>query len=101
MNTWFGLATGGTVPSRRLDFIAPVIGDVSDSTLVVTSSTIQPGVVPAAPVAFSWQTWADMAENAGISRLYGGIHCRSAHVGSKAVAAALDPLIEAAWGFKV
>lgn len=119
MNTWFGLATGGIVPSRRLDFIAPVIGAVSDSTLVVTSSTIQPGVVPAAPVsgqqvgsaeqaeqpsasiAFSWQTWADMAEDAGISRLYGGIHCRSAHVGSKAVAAALDPLIEAAWGFKV
>lgn len=101
MNTWFGRATGGIVPSRRLDFFAPVIGGSKDSTLIVTSSTIQPGVVPAAPITFSWQTWADMAEDAGISRLYGGIHCRSAHVGSKAVAAVLDPLIEAAWGFKV
>ena len=104
MDTWFGRQTGGVVPRRRLDYIAPVVTagqqvGSDPSFLVVAGSKIQPGVVPATPIRFSWKNWHDIAEEAGWSRLYGGIHCRSAHVGSKAVAEALHPLIETAWGF--
>lgn len=104
MDTWFGKQTGGVVPQRRLDYVAPVVAvgqqiGSDPGFLVVASSTIQPGVVPASPIRFSWKNWHDIAEDAGWSRLYGGIHCRSAHVGSKAVAEALHPLIEAGWGF--
>ncbi len=40
------------------------------------SSTVEPGVVPAQPVTLSWPTFSAAADEAGISRLYGGIHFR-------------------------
>jgi len=38
------------------------------------SSKIEPGAVPAAPVTLKWSTFSEAAEQAGISRRYGGIH---------------------------
>lgn len=38
------------------------------------SSTIEPGAVPATDITFSWQTFSAAADEAGISRRYGGIH---------------------------
>ena len=68
-------------------------------TTAAGTSEIQPGVVPAAPLTLSWQTWQAMANSAGLSRQYGGIHCNSAHLGSQAAANALTPIVSAAWGF--
>jgi hypothetical protein len=39
-------------------------------------SVVEPGVVPAQPVTLSWPTFSAAADEAGISRLYGGIHFR-------------------------
>ncbi|RYZ97689.1 MAG: phosphoesterase [Moraxellaceae bacterium] len=38
------------------------------------SSRVEPGLVPAADIQFSWATFTDAADDAGISRRYGGIH---------------------------
>jgi hypothetical protein len=38
------------------------------------SSQIEPGVTPAKDVVLSWKTLSDAADEAGISRRYGGIH---------------------------
>jgi len=38
------------------------------------SSRVEPGLVPAADIHFSWATFTDAADDAGISRRYGGIH---------------------------
>lgn len=38
------------------------------------SSTIEPGLTPQETVTLSWATFADAADEAGISRRYGGIH---------------------------
>ncbi len=38
------------------------------------SSRIEPGLTPAAAVTLSWATFSDAAEQAGLSRRYGGIH---------------------------
>lgn len=38
------------------------------------SSSTEPGVTPKQPVALSWSTFSDAADQAGISRRYGGIH---------------------------
>ncbi|HMW71563.1 MAG TPA: vanadium-dependent haloperoxidase [Cellvibrionaceae bacterium] len=38
------------------------------------SSRVEPGLVPAADIKFSWATFTDAADDAGISRRYGGIH---------------------------
>jgi hypothetical protein len=38
------------------------------------SSAVEPGTVPKADVTLSWATFSDAADEAGISRRYGGIH---------------------------
>jgi hypothetical protein len=39
-------------------------------------SKVEPGLVPARPVTLCWDTFTAAAEEAGMSRLYGGIHFR-------------------------
>jgi hypothetical protein len=43
-------------------------------TIPAGSSRIEPGAVPAAPVTLSWKSFTAAADQAGISREYGGIH---------------------------
>ena len=43
-------------------------------TIPAGSSKIEPGVVPAKPVTLSWKSFYEAADQAGISREYGGIH---------------------------
>jgi hypothetical protein len=43
-------------------------------TLPVGSSKIEPGLTPAQPVTLKWETFTDAANEAGMSRRYGGIH---------------------------
>jgi hypothetical protein len=43
-------------------------------TLRAGSSRVEPGVVPRADVTLSWATFSDAADQAGLSRRYGGIH---------------------------
>jgi hypothetical protein len=38
------------------------------------SSRVEPGAVPAAPVTLSWKSFTAAADQAGLSRQYGGIH---------------------------
>jgi hypothetical protein len=47
-------------------------------TFAPGSSVIEPGVTPAASVTLSWATFTDAANEAGISRRYGGIHFKTA-----------------------
>ena len=46
----------------------------SSFTAKVGSSRIEPGIAPSAPVTLSWPTYSSAADQAGISRQYGGIH---------------------------
>ena len=41
------------------------------------SSTVEPGVTPAQSVTLSWPTFTEAADQAGISRRYGGIHFKA------------------------
>lgn len=43
-------------------------------TLPPGSSRIEPGLTPAADIKLQWETFTAAAEEAGVSRLYGGIH---------------------------
>ncbi|MGD9602910.1 MAG: DUF6851 domain-containing protein [Gammaproteobacteria bacterium] len=43
-------------------------------TIPQGQSFVEPGVVPAHPLTLSWATFTDAADEAGISRRYGGIH---------------------------
>jgi len=56
----------------------------SSVTIPAGSLTIQPGV-PAAPVTLSWPTFKDAADQAGMSRRYGGIHFKAGDLDSRSV----------------
>jgi len=49
------------------------------------TSRIEPGSVPAAPVILSWSTFTEAADQAGLSRRYGGIHFEEADLTGRAV----------------
>jgi hypothetical protein len=42
------------------------------------SSRIEPGITPARDITIGWNTWTDFARDCGLSRLWGGVHFRSA-----------------------
>jgi hypothetical protein len=47
------------------------------------TSAIEPGVTPQTTVTLFWQTFDDAADQAGLSRRYGGIHFRQADLESR------------------
>jgi len=46
----------------------------ASATVRAGSSKVEPGAVPATDVTLSWATFVDAANQAGMSRRYGGIH---------------------------
>lgn len=54
-------------------------------TLAAGSSRVEPGLVPAHDVTLSWPTFRDAADQAGLSRRYGGIHFVQGDVQSRAI----------------
>ena len=103
MNKWFGSSiVKNTVTYDNLRLMSPMFtqtqtGAYGDFVIPVGTSTVQPGVAPSVPVTFSFGTWNDMADSAGMSRLYGGIHCMSAHTTSQTTAVQVDSYVNAAW----
>lgn len=53
-------------------------------TLPAGSSKIEPGLTPARDVTLRWQTFTDAANQAGISRRYGGIHFKAGDYAGRA-----------------
>ena len=54
-------------------------------TIAAGSSGIEPGLVPAADVVLAWRTFSDAADEAGLSRRYGGIHFESGDLEARAL----------------
>ena len=50
------------------------------ATFPTGASKVEPGLVPAQPVTLCWKTFTEAAQEAGISRLYGGIHFRQGNL---------------------
>ena len=49
------------------------------------SSKIEPGVTPARGITLHWATFSDAADEAGMSRRYGGIHFKAADLAGRAL----------------
>jgi len=105
MNAWFS----PTIPTSIMTMtdlyllspmytgLGPLTNSLSDIKVKARTSKIQTGVVPASDVALTWSVWQDIADSAGVSRQYGGIHAVSADLGGKEVANAAFPLITSKW----
>ena len=53
-------------------------------TLPAGSSRVEPGAVPRRDLMLSWSTFSDAADQAGISRRYGGIHFEQGDLDARA-----------------
>ena len=51
--------------------------------IAVGSSSVEPGIVPHQPIKLKWETFSAAANEAGISRLYGGIHFKDGDLNSR------------------
>jgi hypothetical protein len=107
MRSWFGDVIPATRISKTdLALLSPAftgsenqIGTVGEYIFPSGKSQIQSGIVPSSDIQLTWTTWQEMADSAGMSRLYGGIHCLSAHTSSQAIANALHADLDVVWGF--
>jgi hypothetical protein len=63
-------------------------------TIPAGSSKIEPGTTPAHAITLHWETFADAASEAGMSRRYGGIHFRAADLAGRLLGRAAA---EGAW----
>jgi hypothetical protein len=63
-------------------------------TLPAGSSRIEPGAVPAKDVSLSWKTFSDAANQAGMSRRYGGIHFEQGDLEARSMG---KPVARQAW----
>ena len=54
-------------------------------TIKAGSSGVEPGAVPAKDLKLSWPTFSDAADQAGMSRRYGGIHFKEGDLQSRAM----------------
>ncbi len=107
MKKWFG----ETIQDRQrsldtLGLISPIFNASQTNhfgtfLMPVESSQIQLNVVPSQILKFTYTTWQEMANEAGLSRKYGGIHATSAHTGSQALANSLDSYLQTVWNIRV
>ena len=104
MTKWFGPTITKNTMTYDLQslystsFTSNQTGAFGDFVLPAGSSAVQPGTVPSTDVVLSFATWQDMADQAGMSRLFGGIHTIDAHYASQATANAVDGYIASTWG---
>jgi len=52
-------------------------------SLPAGGSKIEPGITPAHPVTLTWNTFSDAADEAAISRRYGGLHFRASDLAGR------------------
>jgi hypothetical protein len=105
MNAWFSSSIPTTsINASDLNLLSPMytgLGtlriSLSNIPVKARTSLIQTGLVPTSDVNLIWSVWQDIADSAGVSRQYGGIHAVSADLGGKAVANTAFPLITSRW----
>ena len=105
MNAWFSPSIPtNSINASDLNLLSPMytgLGtlriSLSNIPVKARTSLIQTGLVPSSDVHLTWSVWQDIADSAGVSRQYGGIHCISANLGGQAVANSAFPLITSRW----
>lgn len=62
-------------------------------TIAAGSSKVEPGVAPSRPVTLRWNTFSEAADEAGYSRLLGGIHFTDGDLHSRALGRQVADLV--------
>jgi hypothetical protein len=103
MTKWFGQnIIKNTITYDGLSIVSQLFrgnqqAPFGDFLISSGTSTVQPGQAPSAPVTLSFSTWNDIANSAGLSRIYGGIHTMDANTSSQTTAGLVDSHVNATW----
>jgi hypothetical protein len=62
-------------------------------TFPAGSSSIEPGMTPAQPVTLTWRTFSEAADEAALSRRYGGIHFESGDLAARVLGRQVGRLV--------
>jgi hypothetical protein len=62
-------------------------------TIPAGSTPVEPGAVPAQDVTLAWSTFSDAADQAGMSRRFGGIHFQSGDLQARALGRLVGELV--------
>lgn len=66
-----------------VNYLCPLLQDTNNFTLnnlfIRPNSSKVKNDSPISPIRLNWNTWTDMANSSGFSRIYGGIHCESSN----------------------
>jgi len=65
----------------------------ASDTVLAGSSPVEPGVAPAADITLSWATFDEAANQAGMSRRYGGIHFHDGDLASRRMGRQIGSLV--------
>ena len=104
MSAWFGnIIPEDDITMSDLNLLSPIfsgtyVNKLTNIMVPAQSSKIQTNIVPSTNINMSWTTWQDIADSAGVSRQYGGIHCVSAHSGGQSVSNSIFPIVTSKWG---
>jgi len=110
MNKWFGPnITQTPLYYDKQTLICPLFTSNATQafgtfTIPQGKSEIEPGIVPAAAQTFNFGTWDEISDGplgAGLSRLYGGIHCTTANIESQNIATEVNTLINKSWQIQI
>jgi len=71
------------VPYQLATFPTPPFPEYVSGHSTAGSSQIEPGITPSRPVVLKWDTFTEAADEAGMSRRYGGIHFASADLAGR------------------
>lgn len=63
------------------------------AVLPAGSSSIEPGLTPRGPVILSWSTFSEAADEAGLSRRYGGIHFEDGDLQGRAMGRRIGAIV--------
>jgi len=101
MTKWFGpTIVKNELIYDNVQLMSPLcsnqLSSFGDFFIPSGTSSIQPSV-PHSPITLSFNNWIDIADSAGMSRLYGGIHTISAHTASQTIAYEVDTYINSSW----
>jgi hypothetical protein len=109
MNKWFPIAPNSSFIKNEiiydtLECMSTLFKNTQsapygDFVISPGSSTIEKNV-PVMAQRLSFRKWDEIAESAGMSRLYGGIHTISAHTAAQAVAVEVDGFINIDWNIR-
>lgn len=66
---------------------------VAQTTIPAGMSVVEPGLVPRIAVTLSWGTFSEAADEAGLSRQYGGIHFETADLAGRALGRRIGALV--------